>query len=87
MKAKRSKKEEINRKNAKNKLKNKEIGAYFELETRFQALQNTVILKSKVYISKKASNENHFYKNQITSKKLGHFDEKTAKNGYHSVKN
>ena len=43
-------------------IKNKEIGAYFELETRLQALQNTVILNSKVYISKKASNKNYFYK-------------------------
>ena len=29
-----------------------------------------------------ATNKIYFYKNQITSKKLGHLDEKTAKNGY-----
>ena len=49
--AKRSKNEENNRKKDKNYLKNQEIYANFEHETRFQGLQNTVLLISKVYIS------------------------------------
>ena len=57
--------------------------ANFELETHLQALQNTVVSISEVYIPIEHRIKINSTKNQITSKKkLGQLDEKTAKNGY-----
>ena len=73
-----------------NQLKTQEICANFKIETHFQALQNTVVSNSEVYITLYYRLKIISTQNQITSKKLGHLDEKTAITVIymcHSVKN
>ena len=65
--------------------KNQELCTNFQLETHFQALQNTVASISEVDISILYGIKFFSTTNQIKSKKIGPLDEKTTKNGYLNV--